>query len=123
MAVTKVRSDEKGIYVRTNGDVFRPGLICGYAHAHDMSDGGLVQGAEVRVHAVSGTTTCNVRLADGRSLRWGDDYMHALEATQRRGNQSMTEAEFEAIGIRTSPIMEMVRAKDGLPEPPRGPGR
>jgi hypothetical protein len=43
MPQTKVRSDDHGLYVRTGGYVFRPGIVSDLpADTMDMTDGGLV---------------------------------------------------------------------------------
>ena len=86
-STTKVRRDDKGLYVRAGGYVFRPGPINGYGHAHDMSDAGLAEGTQVKASHFAGTPTGRIRLADGRKLLWADDYMHAQEAARLAARQ------------------------------------
>lgn len=109
-ASTKIRRDEHGLYVRAGGYVFRPGPINGYSHAYDMSDAGLKEGDEVKASHVAGTPTGRIRLADGRQLRWGDDYLHEREAT--RGSRDMP-LRPDAVPGQVTPLHA---ARDGLGE-------
>lgn len=78
MPQTKVRSDDKGIYVRTDGKVFRPGEINGYSHAYIMNDGGLSAGDPVKAHHMAGTPLCKITLANDIIIVWGTEYLLSL---------------------------------------------
>lgn len=112
-ARTRVRKDAAGLFVRTNGDVFRPGDIGGYAHAYDMSDGGLAEGDEVRVSAISGTPLCRVTRDGMPLLRWGNDYLHEQEARRSRERGDGT-----GLGLPEGTVTRLRRAGD--PEDPQG---
>lgn len=98
---TRVRSDAKGIYVRADGRVFRPGSISSLVMV-DMSDGGLLPGAEVHAAHVSGTTRCRVTTSGGAVLNWHTDYQHKREAERI--------AELEAMWARGVDPQAAVRA-------------
>lgn len=80
-----VRKDDKGIFIVTDGTRFRPGSITGYAHAYDMSDGGLVAGNHVRARHMNQTSMARLTLSDGRKLVWASDWDHEQEARWRPG--------------------------------------
>lgn len=73
-----IREDAKGLYVKNNrGDSdYRPGDVNGYAHAFDMSDGGLKKGDKPKADHVSGSPLLRIRLDDGRVLYWAPETMH-----------------------------------------------
>lgn len=68
--MARVREDERGIFVIQNGLRFRPGPVNGYAHAYDMSDGGIKKGDMVKARHVSQSMLVRIRLDDGRVLHW-----------------------------------------------------
>lgn len=70
---TPVRKDDKGLYVIAGGYVARPGEVAGYAHAYDMSDGGLREGDRVKARHVSQTPLTEITPEDGKKLRWYHD--------------------------------------------------
>lgn len=59
MAQTKVRADIHGPYVRTNGQLFRPIMPVGYAHAHPDGTKYAV-GNEVNARSISGSELARV---------------------------------------------------------------
>lgn len=69
-ALTLVRSDERGLFVRAGGYVARPGGVRGYDHAYNMSDGGLRTGDHVKAHHIAGSPIVKLRLSDGTVLHW-----------------------------------------------------
>jgi hypothetical protein len=108
---TKVRADESGLYVRTDGRNFRPGEVTGVALA-DMSDGGLKVGDEVRAAHVATTTRARLTMPDGRILIWHTDYSHARQAEMLRERAEMLSAGIDpaaAINMLLRPA-DIVRA-------------
>lgn len=76
MRTTKVKADELGLFVYTNGTKFRPGGIPGYDHAYEMDDAGLKAGDQVQARHVPQTEMASIKLMDGRTRRWATDYCH-----------------------------------------------
>jgi len=72
---SKVRTDDKGIFIRVDDTKFRPGKVNGYDHVHDMTDGALKVGDPVRVFHRAGTPLCRVTLPNGKVLVWANDYL------------------------------------------------
>lgn len=70
MPTPKVRRDEEGLYIVTNGQNYRPGSVNGYGHAIRMDDGGLVEGAKVQASAMTGTEKARLKLDDGTTTYW-----------------------------------------------------
>lgn len=70
MARPKVRTDDSGINVVTNGQTYRPGAVGGHGHAIRMDDGGLVPGDTVLAYPVEGTERLRLKLADGTTTYW-----------------------------------------------------
>lgn len=72
----KVRQDAKGLYIvnaRGSGH-YRPGEVPSYAHAYDMSAGGLKEGDNPKATHVVGAPLLRIRTDDGRVLYWADEY-------------------------------------------------
>ena len=77
--MSKIRSDDRSIYLITNGTIYRPGPIIGFDHAYEMGDGDLKEGEKVKARAMSGSQICKIRLDDGRIIHWGSDYSHQYQ--------------------------------------------
>lgn len=69
--MSKVRQDEKGLYVIAGGYIARPGPVRGYSHAFRMDSAGLVAGDDVKARHWAGTPTTKITLSDGTKLLWG----------------------------------------------------
>ncbi len=64
-----IKEDDRGIFVQAGGYVARPGDAVGYAHAYDMSAGGLVKGDRVAARHLSGTPLIRIKIGDA-VLHW-----------------------------------------------------
>lgn len=71
--MSTVHQDARGIYIITNGGIYRPGNVSGYAHAWDMSDGGLKKGDKVKTRAIGGSPIAKISLTDGTARYWHYD--------------------------------------------------
>jgi hypothetical protein len=61
MPTTRIRRDEHGLYVRTDGQVFRPEPSRGsYPHGNNPLPSTFVENAAVHVEHLSGTPLCRV---------------------------------------------------------------
>lgn len=75
----RIYRDARGLYIRDRmggTNHYRPGPVIGYAHAYDMSDGGLREGDKPKTHHVAGAELVKIRLDDGRVLYWASEYLH-----------------------------------------------
>lgn len=72
MANTKVRKDEHGLYIRTNGNVYRPQETPWSYWRHDTAKGTtfFTDGQVLKVAAVSQTPFAKLRAADGSEELW-----------------------------------------------------
>lgn len=80
MAMSLVRKDVRGLFIRTGGYVFRPGAINGYQHAYRMDDGQLKDGDRVNARHIGGTPLARLRLDDGRITRWAEEGVLAKDS-------------------------------------------
>lgn len=103
MKTSPVREDEQGIYVVTNGSIYRPGDIAGYSHACDMSDGNLKKGDRVIVRHVSGTPTARIIIpyTEDYELRWGNDYLHEQQALYDSADRNSIPNIFDSLVVVT----------------------
>jgi len=67
--MSRVREDERGLYIRLNGHKNRPGAVRGYDHVYDMSDGGLKAGDTVKAYHVTETPLIKINLGH-KKLYW-----------------------------------------------------
>lgn len=73
MKTIPVQNDEKGLYVRTGGYVFRPGATRSYSHAIRMDDAGLMAGDRVKARHKGGTPLAKLTLMDGTTTYWAEE--------------------------------------------------
>lgn len=64
-----VREDARGIYVIEGNKNWRPGGVPGFDHIHNMTEGELKKGDEVRIHRPAGPL-CRIVTPAGVVLRW-----------------------------------------------------
>jgi hypothetical protein len=76
----KIRRDDDGLYIVTNGGKYRPGAVAGRAHAIRMDDGGLQEGGNVQARMVEQTELTRLKLPDGTVTYW-----HVEGPTRIRG--------------------------------------
>jgi len=70
--MSKIRADEKGIYVIGGGWIARPGNVIGFSHAYRMDSANLVVGDTVKATHSPGPLV-RVKLDDGTVLHWKID--------------------------------------------------
>jgi len=70
MGKPKIRKDEGGLHLRTNGQVYRPGAVRGFGERNRMDDGGLSEGTAIAVFVVDGTDLVRIPLGDGTVTHW-----------------------------------------------------
>lgn len=73
MKTIPVQNDEKGLYVRTGGYIFRPGATRSYSHALRMDDAGLMAGDRVKARHKGGTPLAKLTLMDGTTTYWAEE--------------------------------------------------
>ena len=64
--MTKVREDDRGLYVIAGTYVARPGNVIGCDHCYRMDDAGLKAGDTVRARHIAGTQTTAIRPDKGK---------------------------------------------------------
>lgn len=72
----KIKKDDLGLFVFTNGTKFRPGNAPGYDHAMDTGDGGYKEGDVVKARHVSQTQYVKVCSDGHKPVYWMTDYFH-----------------------------------------------
>lgn len=84
MPRSRVHEDSRGLYIKLNGGIYRPGDIPGLDHAYDMGALDLQAGDVVRTyHSVApGQPVCRIKLESGNPdaptilLVWAEEYAH-----------------------------------------------
>ena len=66
----KIRRDDEGLYIVTNGQRYRPGSVAGHGHAVRMDDGGLQEGGTVQARMVEQSELARLKLQDGTVTYW-----------------------------------------------------
>lgn len=70
MVKVLVRKDDVGKYMKSMGQLYRPGGVIGYDHAFDMSGEGVEVGQHMTVHHMRGHPCIKIRLDDGNMRVW-----------------------------------------------------
>ena len=63
--MARVWRDERGLFVRVDGYVARPGKVPGYSYNNDMSDGGLKEGDNIPARHLAGSPLVRVNAPFG----------------------------------------------------------
>lgn len=80
MAKPKIRKDNQGLHIITNGQTYRPGSVNLYGQQRRMDDGGLSAGGTIPATPVEGTELVRITLEDGTVTFW-----HVDGPTRTRG--------------------------------------
>lgn len=91
-----VRSDDDGLFVRTNGQIYRPGAVGFNSIRLRMDAGDAAPGEPLRARPVDGTELLKVKLRDGTTTYW-----HVDGPTRIRGmREAPKDAVWKADGTR-----------------------
>lgn len=86
MSIRTIHNDAQGLYIKTNGSIYRPGPVVGFDRAYAMDDGHLKAGDKVQASHVAQSPLVRIRLAE-RQLMWHLDDEQEPEHAHEDNNE------------------------------------